>query len=56
MLFRSDPFLPGNNGHFVMLGVVYSPTESVDIAVGFRKSTNDGESDRAFPFGVTFRW
>lgn len=53
---RDDPFLPGNNGHFVMLGIIYSPAENVDIAFGFRKSTNDGESDRAFPFGVTFRW
>lgn len=53
---KDDPFLPGNNGHFVMLGAVYSPTDNVDIALGFRKSANEGESDRAFPFGVTFRW
>jgi hypothetical protein len=53
---RDDPFLPGNNGHFVTLGAIFSPTDKVDIAVGWRKSINDGESDRAFPFGVTFRW
>lgn len=53
---RDDPFLPGDNGRFVMLGVIYSPTDKVDIALGFRKSTNDGESDRAIPFGLTIRW
>lgn len=53
---KDDPFLPGNNGHFVMLGVIYSPTENVDIAVGIRKNANEGESDTGYPFGVTFRW
>ncbi|MDH3289015.1 MAG: hypothetical protein OEP48_15010 [Betaproteobacteria bacterium] len=53
---RDDPFLPGRNGHFATLGAIYSPTEKIDIAIGFRKSTNSGEADRAFPFGVTFRW
>lgn len=53
---RDDPFLPSDNGHFAMLGVIYSPTDAIDIAVGFRKGTNDGESDEVFPFGVTFRW
>jgi len=53
---KDDPFLPGNNGHFVMLGATYSPIETIDIAIGFRKNTNAGESDRAFPLGVTFRW
>jgi len=53
---KDDPFLPGNNGHFAMLGFIYSPTESIDIAFGFRKSGNSGESDRAFPFGLTLRW
>jgi hypothetical protein len=53
---RDDPYLPGNVGHFVTLGAIYSPTNAIDIAIGLRKSTNDGESDRAVPFGVTFRW
>ena len=53
---KDDPFLPGNNGHFAMLGLIYSPTDSIDIAVGFRKNINNGEADRAFPFGLTFRW
>lgn len=53
---KDDPFLPGQNGHFVMIGVIYSPAEYVDIAVGIRKNVNEGESDTAFPFGVTFRW
>jgi len=53
---KDDPFLPGDNGCFVMLGAIFSPTDKVDIAVGLRKGTNTGEPDSAFPFGVTFRW
>ena len=53
---RDDPFLPGNNGHFVTLGAIFSPTENIDLALGLRKSTNEGESDRAIPFGLTIRW
>jgi len=53
---KDDPFLPGNNGHFAMLGFIYSPSDKVDIALGFRKNVNQGEEDSAFPIGVTFRW
>ena len=53
---KDDPFLPGRNGHFVTLGTIYSPTEKIDLALGFRKSANAGESDWAVPFGVTIRW
>ena len=53
---KDDPFLPGNNGHFAMLGFIYSPSDKVDIALGFRKNVNQGEADSAFPLGVTFRW
>lgn len=53
---RDDPFLPGTNGHFVTLGAIYSPTEKIDLALGLRKSTNEGESDWAIPFGLTIRW
>jgi hypothetical protein len=53
---KDDPFLPGNNGHFAMVGFIYSPSDKVDIALGFRKNVNQGEEDNAFPVGVTFRW
>ncbi|MDX1401590.1 MAG: transporter [Kiloniellales bacterium] len=53
---KDDPFLPGHNGHFGMIGVIYSPTDNIDIAAGLRKNASEGESDTAFPFGVTFRW
>ena len=53
---KDDPFLPGQNGHFVTLGAIYSPSDKVDIGLGFRKSTNEGESDWAIPLGLTFRW
>lgn len=53
---RDDPFLPGRNGQFAMLGAIYSPAESVDLAVGVRHAVNSGEADWALTLGVTFRW
>lgn len=53
---KDDPFLPGQNGNFVTLGFIYSPDPKVDIGLGYRKSTNKGESDWAIPFGLTIRW
>ena len=53
---KDDPFLPGRNGNFATLGFIYSPSRNIDIALGYRKSTNDAESDWAIPFGLTFRW
>jgi len=53
---KDDPFLPGRNGDFVTLGFIYSPDRNVDIGLGYRKSTNNGESDWAIPFGLTIRW
>ena len=53
---RDDPFLPGRNGHYAMLGLIYSPAKQLDLDVGFRKSVNHAELDRAFLAGATFRW
>lgn len=53
---RNDPFLPGRNGRFAMLGAIYSPTEKIDLDIGLRKGLNDAESDTAFLVGATFRW
>ncbi len=53
---KDDPFLPGQNGNFVTLGFIYSPSKTIDIALGLRTGTNEGESDWAIPFGLTFRW
>ena len=53
---RNDPFLPGRNGHFTMLGLIYSPTERIDLDVGIRKRLNRAEFDTAILVGATFRW
>jgi hypothetical protein len=53
---RDDPFLTGHNGHFVTLGVIYSPAEKIDLALGLRRSTNSDESDWMIPLGLTVRW
>lgn len=53
---RDDPFLPGHTGRFAMAGFIYSPTDKIDLAVGYRKGLNDAEADWAFLAGATFRW
>lgn len=53
---RDDPFLPGPNGRFAMLGAIYSSTEKVDLDIGLRKGLNHAETDTAFLVGATFRW
>ncbi|HXF67814.1 MAG TPA: transporter [Burkholderiales bacterium] len=53
---KDDPFLPGRNGHFAMLGLIYSPSGQLDLDVGLRRSMNSGEADRALLLGATFRW
>ncbi|MBI3938620.1 MAG: transporter [Betaproteobacteria bacterium] len=53
---RDDPFLPGQNGRFAMLGVIYSPSDKMDFDVGIRKGLNRAEFDTAILVGVTVRW
>ena len=53
---RDDPFLPGRNGHFAMLGLIYSPSDRIDLDAGIRKSFSRAEIDKAFLIGATFRW
>lgn len=53
---KNDPFLPGDTGRFAMVGVIYSPTDKIDLDAGFRKSLNDAEQDWTFLVGATFRW
>jgi hypothetical protein len=54
--FRDDPFLPGRNGQFAMLGLIYSPSEEADLAIGLRRAVNSGEADWVVTIGATFRW
>jgi hypothetical protein len=53
---RNDPFLPGRNGQFVMLGVIYSPTGKIDLDIGLRKGLDRAEIDTSCLVGATFRW
>lgn len=51
-----DPFLPGRNGHFAMLGLIYSLSDKIDLDAGVRKRLNRAELDTAILLGATFRW
>lgn len=53
---RNDPFLPGRNGQFAMLGAIWSPTKKTDLDVGVRKGLNRAETDTVLLAGATFRW
>ena len=53
---RNDPFLPGRNAQFAMLGAIYSPTEKIDLDIGLRKGLNQAEADTVLLIGATFRW
>ena len=52
----ADPFAPGRNAQFAMLGAIYSPTEKIDLDIGFRKGLNRAETDTVFLIGAAFRW
>jgi hypothetical protein len=53
---RDDTFPLDRTSQFAMLGVIYSPSKSIDLDTGYRKSLNDAEFDKAFLVGATFRW
>jgi Putative MetA-pathway of phenol degradation len=53
---RGDPFLPGRHARFAMLGVVCSPSKTIDLDVGLRKGLNAAENDTVLLLGAAFRW
>ena len=53
---KDDPFLPGDTGRFAMVGLIYSPTDKIDLDIGYRKGLNDAEPDWTVLIGATFRW
>lgn len=53
---KDDLFLPGRNGHFAMLGLIYSPSDDMDFDFGVRRRVNRAEFDTALLLGATFRW
>jgi hypothetical protein len=53
---KDDPFLPGRNGSYGMLGAIWSFSRNDDLALGVRRAASSGEYDWAFIAGGTFRW
>ena len=53
---KDDPFLPGRNAQFAMLGLIYSLSDKMDFDFGVRKRLNRAELDTAVLLGATFRW
>ena len=53
---RNDPFLPGSTGRFAMAGLIYSPTDKIDLDIGYRRGLNDAETRWTVLAGATFRW
>lgn len=52
---NADPS-DNRNPAFAILGMIYSPTKSVDLDIGFRKGLNKAEADKTIGAGVTLRW
>jgi hypothetical protein len=53
---KDDPFLPGRNGSYAMLGAIWSSAKETDVALGVRRAVSGGEYDWAFIAGAVFRW
>jgi len=53
---KDDPFLPGRNGSYAMLGAIWSPSKDADFALGVRRAASSGEYDWAVDAGAVFRW
>jgi hypothetical protein len=53
---KDDPFLPGRNGSYAMLGAIWSFSRDDDLALGVRRAVSGGEHDWAFIGGLTLRW
>ncbi len=53
---KNNPFLPGSTGRFAMAGLIYSPTDKIDLDIGYRRGLNDAETRWAILAGATFRW
>jgi hypothetical protein len=53
---KDDPFLPGNNGSYAMLGAIWALSKDDELAFGVRRAMGGGEYDWGFTAGATFRW
>lgn len=53
---KDDPFLPGRNGSYAMLGAIWGFSKDDDLALGVRRAVSGGEHDWAVIGGATFRW
>jgi Putative MetA-pathway of phenol degradation len=53
---RNNPFFPGRTSQFAMLGVIYSPSDKIDLDIGLRKALNRAEADTTILVGATLRW
>jgi len=53
---KNDAFLQGSTGRFAMAGLIYSPTDKIDLDIGYRRGLNDAETRWTILAGATFRW
>lgn len=53
---RGDPTRPGQRAAFAMVGLIWSPAETVDLDVGLRRGLDSAETDTVLLAGATLRW
>lgn len=44
------------NPAFALIGAIYSPSEDIDLDVGYKRGLNKTEVDEGFGVGLTVRW
>ena len=52
---QPDPALRANPAT-ALLGIIYSPTKSLDLDTGLRRALNHAAADHGFGAGLTIRW
>lgn len=54
--YRNPDRSDNDNPAFAIIGLIYSPIDTLDLDVGIRKGLNQAEPDHAVGAGVTIRW
>lgn len=54
--YRNPDPADNENPAFTILGMIYSPTEKLDLDIGIKKGLNRAEEDHAVGVGLTVRW
>ncbi|WP_374358434.1 transporter [Chitinimonas sp.] len=55
-VYRNSDRSDSTNPSFALVGLIYSPSEQLDLDIGYKRGLNHAEYDRSFGIGLTTRW